>query len=333
MTNNLDLSNDSAQLDMSLIAFPDYELDWQDIMSNVENYWIPDQMKLTDSPDNSVPPTEIYQERVIYAIKRIKSYPKQFVAHGSTPFIHRMLYSNFLPPVIQDILGVCALYTQKQECNQQLVYRILSQKASALIESYNPEKLSPMEHLASVQALILYQVIRLFDGDIRQRADAERTDPILHVWTEQLKLRMEVVSRFSDDHHALQIMNFTREVWRNWIFAESIRRTVIISFSIQSMYCFLKNGWDAYHHDILPLTFYGQRALWDATSAQHWLSARKELAALPICLESWDADIREAKPSDMDDLGIMILVLIKGFHECAQWVGNENLDRFGLHTT
>jgi hypothetical protein len=318
-----------GQLEASFSPFPDYDLDWPDIMTNIENYWVPDLLRPAHSPSRSVLAGEIYQERIIYSVKRFKAYPNLFVNQGSTPFIHGRLYSEFLPQPIQDILGICALYGQKNERNQALVFRTISLRAAQLLANYKPQGLSAMDHLAYVQALILYQIIRLFDGDIRQRADAERTNATLNQWTHHLKERMERINSPSDDGRALPALTAATS-WQNWIFAESLRRTVLASFSVQGLYCFLKNGWDDSHNDINPLSFYAQKALWNSSSEHCWRSAIKECNTLPVHFDSWDTDTVHAKPSDMEDLGIVMMVLIKGVDGCSQWIGDENLEKFGL---
>lgn len=320
---------DFNQLDASFPPFPDYDMDWSDVMENIETYWVPDQIKPNDSPNRSVLAGEIYQERIIYSVKRIKAYPGLFVSEGSTPFIHKKLYSEYMPLAIQDVLGICALYGQKTERNQDLVFQAISLKAAQLIAGYTPQGLSAIEQLASTQALILYQIIRLFDGDIRQRADAERADTILNEWTQQLKPRMERINSASEDERGVAVLTEATS-WQSWVFAESLRRTVLISFSVQGLYCFLKNRWDDSHHEINRLSFYAQKALWDAPSEYYWRSAAKECNALPVCFSSWDADMMHAKPSDMEDLSITMMALIKGVDECSQWVGTKNLEKFGL---
>lgn len=323
-------SIDFNQMELSLPPFPDYDLDWPDIMGNIENYWVCDQIKPADSPSRSVLAGEIYQERIIHTVRRIKAYPSLLVSEGSTPFIHTKLYSGYMPPVMQDVLGVCALYGQKTERNEALVFQAVSHKAAQLTAEYTVYGLSAIQQLAYLQALILYQIIRLFDGDIRQRADAERADKILNEWTQQIKPRMERINSATENDQVLPALSTTADSWRNWIYAESLRRTVLVSFSVQGLYCFLKNGWDDSHHEIQRLSFYAQRALWDAPSEHYWQSAVKEVAALPVRFSSWDSDMMDAKPSDMDDLGMTMMVLMKGVDECCQWIGNQNLERFGL---
>jgi hypothetical protein len=320
---------DQNQIEASLPPFPDYDLDWPDVMTNIDSFLVPDQIEDFDAPSRSVLAGEIYQERIIYSVKRMKAYTDLFVRQGSTPFINGNLYAESMPTTLLEVLSVCALYGQKTERNQSLVFRTISHKASRLVEDYVPVGLSAMEQLASVQALILYQIIRLFDGDIRQRADAERAVTTLNVWTKQLKLRMQRLSGTSQTDQ-FPALSLTADSWRSWLFAESVRRTLIISFSVQGFYCFLKNGWDDSHHDFEDLSFYAQRALWVAPSEHYWQEALKEHSMLPLRFSNWDEDIADAEPADIEDLGMLMMVLMKGVDYCQGWVGGRELERFGL---
>jgi len=55
-------------------------------------------------------------------------------------------------------------------------------------------------HLARTQALFIYQLIRLFDGDIRSRAQAEEQMDVLHTWTAQMfeSARLDCVAAESE---------------------------------------------------------------------------------------------------------------------------------------
>jgi hypothetical protein len=318
----------------SLAPFPDYELDWADVMENIDRFLIPDHVERNDSPSKSVAAGDIYQERIVYSVKRIKSYPSLFVRQGHTPFIHSSLFRDTLPQTIQDVLGACALYGEKRETNQPLVFGVISAAADRLLRDYPLVGLAAMEQLAAVQGLVLYQIIRLFDGDIRQRADAENALPTLQDWTRQLQGRMQRIGDSSSSADSSDptssASSLVTDSWRNWVFAESLRRTVIVSYTVQGLYSFLKNGWEREYRELAKSSFYAQKALWVAPSEYYWQTALKEHYALPIQFRSWDLDMTDAKPSDMEDLGILLMVLMKGVDYCSQWVGPENLEKFGL---
>lgn len=131
-----------------------------------------------------------HMDRVRFGIGQLKTYTDLFCRTAHTAFIHKQLYAEDTPSVIQDALSVCALYAAKNKQNERFVWRFITQKAHELANRTMPFH-SPMDLLASTQALMIYQIIRLFDGDIRQRADAEACDPILNSWADQLVARCD----------------------------------------------------------------------------------------------------------------------------------------------
>lgn len=316
------ISLEDAPTGTALPPFPDYDLDWQDIMENIQDYSVPDQIAVNDSPTRSVLAGEIYQERVIYAVKWLKCLPRLFVVQGQTAFIHKSLFSTQAPHAIQDALGACALYARKNEANQALVYRNLSQQVDRLGRNYADS--SALEQLASVQAMTLLQIIRYFDGDIRQRADAERTEPLFLEWIRQLQHRLKT----SESRREELVLSQTADSWKSWLFSESLRRTIIMGYTLQGFYSFLKNGWDDSHHEFNQLSFYAQRALWTAASAFQWESALEKHLAFPTRFAQWDADLASATPADMDDLGMIMMVLIKGVDACSRWAGEHFIESY-----
>jgi len=69
--------------------------------------------------------------------------------------------------------------------NREMVSSILDFKLATLIQQ-SDLWLTPKANLLGLQALLLYQIIRIFDGDDRQRANAERNFQPLDTWTAQL---------------------------------------------------------------------------------------------------------------------------------------------------
>ncbi|CAI7658872.1 unnamed protein product [Penicillium pancosmium] len=268
----------------ALPFFPDYDLDWPDIMEDIDRFAAPDQVGVDNSaPSRSVLAGEIYQERIISAVKQFKSWP---------------------------------------------VNRCISQAARRLVtDHYESDNMSPIEQLASTQALCLYQVIQLFDGDIALRSQAEVAGPVLDRWLRKLKCHVKPVSdTLRNSIHTAP----AHDAWQTWVFDECVRRTLIVGFSIEGLYSFLKNGWDASHHDFAELGFYAQRALWSAPSEYFWLAALKDHLLLPVWFRTWESDMSQAQPADMEELGVIMMGFIKGMDYCRHWLGKEALHKFGL---
>lgn len=79
------------------------------------------------------------------------------------------------------------LYANRTPANTSMTIKALSNSASELIDTELCRVVStPIEKLARTQALFLYQIIRLFDGDITLRAHGEKDMGLLQTWLREL---------------------------------------------------------------------------------------------------------------------------------------------------
>ncbi|EXA34380.1 hypothetical protein FOVG_14362 [Fusarium oxysporum f. sp. pisi HDV247] len=219
---------------LALPPFPDYDLDWQEAMTNLNDFLVPDLLNPHDTAERSVLAGEKYQRRIVYTIEQFKSYPKQLVLHGQVPFIHRRVVEKYLPKPLTRILAICALYERKSETNQQLVYSTIQQYADELIDVTQLAD-SDIDLLSSVQAFILIQIIRLLDGDIRQRAIAENVETFFVNVIRRLQQRMSSVED-STQIMSSQLRTPGSDAWETWSLAESLRRTVITRYCLHGLY-------------------------------------------------------------------------------------------------
>lgn len=68
-----------------------------------------------------------------------------------------------------------------------MVVKTLTANVRCLVDSETSRlEVTPVERLARTQALLLYQVIRLLDGDVMLRAQGEMDTPVLHAWIHDL---------------------------------------------------------------------------------------------------------------------------------------------------
>ncbi|KAL3478295.1 hypothetical protein BJX99DRAFT_224605 [Aspergillus californicus] len=268
------------------------------------------------------------QARVDFAAKKLAGVPKTFSQQGQTMFIHRILVQDRIPPALQDALGACALYCLKNTDNQVLVFRNLERRRQQLIANIDPLLATKTDLLEALQALILYQIMSLFDGDIRLRAQAEADEPILLMWANHLMLRTRQVQPPSAPAEAQYLPGSTFTDWRRWLIEESSRRTVITAFMLKGVYSFLKLGRDTVPD--LRMSFTAQAALWNSQSEISWRRAQSEREWLEVWVTHWDEAVVKAKPGDLEELGILIMVMLKGIEATGKWLGHSHNIRYGL---
>ncbi|KAK0642812.1 Transcription factor gsfR2 [Lasiodiplodia hormozganensis] len=123
-----------------------------------------------------------------YIIDLVRNFPKTMALKMKTPFLHPRMYEDNMPKAILDAFTASALYATKNSANEAAVFKVLDANASNLLQQYNPAESRPTRDLLiMIQALLLYQIIRVFDGDIRQRGHAETAMPALKEMTIQLE--------------------------------------------------------------------------------------------------------------------------------------------------
>jgi hypothetical protein len=63
-----------------------------------------------------------------------------------------------------DACAACALHLSKNDTNSSFVSRYITERIGELVDSPNPE--GPFDILARAHAMLLYQVIAVFGGDV-----------------------------------------------------------------------------------------------------------------------------------------------------------------------
>lgn len=132
-------------------------------------------------------PTIVHLEsnQMEYGIRHFQSCIPSLVNTGNSPFIHDLFgeqclaASSFSKNIYQDLFTVCSLQTSRIPRNASMINSVMNSKISSLLES-SPKDRPFIDLLASVQALVVYQIMRLFGNNPEQRAIAERQAAYLY---------------------------------------------------------------------------------------------------------------------------------------------------------
>lgn len=89
-----------------------------------------------------------------------------------------------MPSSIRTCFTASALYSNITSSNKTSVFKVLCESLNELKRQQLID--TPQEKLARVQALFLYQIIGLFDGDVILRSNADKNMPLLHGWLDEL---------------------------------------------------------------------------------------------------------------------------------------------------
>ena len=101
-----------------------------------------------------------------------------------------------------------------------------------------------LELLARVHALLLYHIIRIFDGNIQARGAAEGTRPALETAAVALLDHIDFehlapADASGGDPLPLYPLATARQFWHEWIYQESAKRTFIVTFFMLQTYRYL----------------------------------------------------------------------------------------------
>lgn len=279
------------------------------------------QTPIIDDPNEGTITTgSRFQARTEYAGRRLAAQACALAEAGHTAFIHHTQVGA--STVLQDALAASALHAMRNPANVAIVKTEIARRASLLVDAVeaalacNPP--IELDLLPPVQALLIYQCIRLFStSDITQQAQAERDGARLSAWADRLR---QTISPFGPVNE-----------WTDWIRQESVRRTAVFAETISGVYTFLKLGWDC-EGRVSQLGFTAQAALWEARSAAEWREMWKTSRRLELTMSTFGHDTQGADPEDFDELGRVICATYRGLDALEEWFGGDKatLKRWGL---
>jgi hypothetical protein len=306
-------------------------------------------------PGRGVPGFNVTCERLKYTLEAIMKAPKQMAHENALPWCHPQLYRDAMPRAMQDAQACGALYAARNRANAAAVRRIIEARASDLIATLPPPApvtetgtstptptptltsnsiptaaVSPLDTLARAHALILYQIMRLFDGDPAAGASAEHTMPYLNSMAKALapvaaEDQPGPLPNSEDSNGQLLLPLYplagTRVFWEEWIVRESARRTLLLMKILWLMYRLMQSGAPILcdKNGYARLTFTASAHLWQATDAVEFALAwgqRKHYVAENLGVVNI---LAEAEPDDIDQYGRILLTAILGVDEVRGW--------------
>lgn len=266
--------------------------------------------------------SSMIQARLEFAVDLIRTAPRTMVEGLTTPWSHRLLYNTpgaAIPRAMQDALGACALYMSKNAVNAPVVFSLLEAHAAALLAQ--PPATTLRDALAHTHALILYQIMRLFDGDISARARGERAIPALEQST------MHLLSFVRFDSELLTVTDLApfpvqpaRDLWRDWLLHESARRTVLITFYMLQAYRAMAHPAQAAARcAALCHSWTLSRAMWEADGPAEFARVWREGRWFVVTNQRFAETLKEARADDVDAFGRMWITALMGIEETEGW--------------
>ncbi|KAL7924856.1 hypothetical protein ACQKWADRAFT_260018 [Trichoderma austrokoningii] len=269
--------------------------------------------------------SEIVARKLQFSLDQIHKAPRTMVTETQTPWSHPLLYADSMPRSMQDAHASCALYLAKNRANAQVIFRCIESRVQDLL--CEPLPTTPIDSLAHTQALLLYQIIRLFDGDISARASGERIIPFLE--TSAIGLLAHVIfdteANCSDPFSECALAT-PSDLWKDWIFQESARRTLLFAFFFLQAYRVLTCSQSLQQCDgRLGLCHFWtvSEHLWRAETALEFRDAWRQENHFLVIDGQVGVVLSEAKAGDVDVFGKMLLSAAVGIPELEAWFASR----------
>ncbi|KAK8054997.1 hypothetical protein PG993_000224 [Apiospora rasikravindrae] len=265
-----------------------------------------------------------------WLIDELKRCPRDLATRGETLFLHKELYRDALPSSIRAVVGVSAIFALLNDNNRQMLFRLVDAEVLELLQTappildtnadsdgrsgsrngYSSNGLTLVEELARLQALTLYQMMRMFAGGLEQRVVVEQQHGLLTTWALRLLERSQAgLAADKDD-----------DDWHAWLVAESIRRTVMTVYMFYSMYSLAMHGFCADFPTLAKLPVSASLGSWQSEAAHRTrhpgVGGRADrILAYDAYTQYWAV----SPPKRMDPFEKFLIIPCKGFEGIAAY--------------
>jgi hypothetical protein len=308
----LDLPTGTNSLD-SLTSVMDFDIIGEDELALTKSH----HHHSSSSSFFSTTITPFAKKRIEYSIEQLKLAPRTMVDENATIWCHPMLYEECMPRELQDAHASCALFHAWNETNADFVTRHIGARARELTDTLLPE--TSIEILARAHALILYQIMLVFGGDIQLYSQAEALLPHLDTIGNRL-LILQTEQTDPSGPLPLYPSSAVRAAWTSFILRESLRRTILSLFQLITLCGLLRGQNNTCAHDLVQGNKVTMSAhLWNAKTAFDFGVAWNEKEHFLVRELDFTRVLSDAKPDDLDTFARTILVGIKGLDDMKGW--------------
>jgi hypothetical protein len=266
----------------------------------------------------------------------MRTWLDDWTTENHCPLIHSRIWGVDLPGPLQYAHAAWLTYrAAKTTPAKKIALNLCTKWAKNLVQeqsiydTLNGDPIDLLSHLARTQALLIFQVICLFDGHVRARVEAENLSHTLTRWSVELlhKASMESITPYSPgpdeqlNHPQIKYLYSDDTIaadWKAWILSESIRRTWIVATLTEAAFLIMKQDFA-----ICPgsIAFSGRQGLWDAPSPQAWLACSQKASSVktPVFCRGLVRLLDEGLPTDTDDFVKALLIYGSGKEQVDDW--------------
>jgi hypothetical protein len=286
------------------------------------------------------PLSEIIASKLQFAVDVLKNAPSMMVLETQLPWCHPQLYKKYMPRAMQgnfdfydppmsavkiliqlllDAYSCCSMYMSRNETNTPVIMSLLDARTEDLLSTQQPTTL--VDLLARAHALLLYQIMRLFAGDVRSHATANSLFGALESTVVALCDSLYFPNPSESNKLLPLSMDPIIEFWEWWVLQESARRTMLLTFYFIQIYKVLRGDVPVYCDGKLGLShsWYLSAELWNSQSAFDFAVAWAEKDHFVVRDLDFTTILENAQPDDVDLFGRMLIVTLLGIDGAKAW--------------
>lgn len=232
-----------------------------------------------------------------------------------------------------EAISASALHASKNTANSRVIMRCIESKVDDLLNSTVLP--GPLDALARTQALLLYQSIRFFDGDVLARSSADATFCQLESATHALHeyTSWDVASGpessqtpiTGDGDGLFQATQPSRQAWKSWVYHESARRTFLVASFFVHVWKML-TGQPLAHswgdEELQRQCWTLSAHLWEARDVLDFAAAWRERKHHVVRRGMIRSTMMDAGPGDVETFGKMLMTAALGVDETEEWLGS-----------
>ncbi|KAK1957463.1 hypothetical protein LY78DRAFT_663586 [Colletotrichum sublineola] len=196
-----------------------------------------------------------------YCANEMLSYISLYATHGTSPIAPSTnQVSTELDPVLKRALGVCAAHETiiQKHIFDQLLDHELEQLATSSLSApaydarWQRQRSETIlrEATARLQALIMYQIIRLFSDRARDFRKAAAYEALFASWARELQLQVRVLQQQMQSTGDLTIAEFGSE----GLILDAAHRAILMSYTVRAVHSVLNYKTCAVWNDLLTIT-------------------------------------------------------------------------------
>ncbi|KAF8637940.1 hypothetical protein AX16_010573 [Volvariella volvacea WC 439] len=194
------------------------------------------------------------------------------------PIVHAATFdASKKPPILVSAMQACGALFMRTKKSAQYITKVLAASREILDREFTKQELSPMEQTDLVLAVVLLQTIGLF----HQEAEERSTSVYYHSMLVMMIKRAGMMKRNALWKPRALFEVPVEQLWHEWVHHETTKRAILWSYMHDCCHCIYFALQPSYNPIDMDLYLPCDTALWQAQSAEEWLTLLQSSSPFP----------------------------------------------------